>query len=205
MPALFPAELRMGHEAQQADAIVEVDEDRPAPGHVLPVIIGHAGRADGAAAPVDEHDHRKPIPGLRLGRGPEVQIEAVLPRRFLAEIVVDVVRPQHLDAFRPLAVGVPDPVPAHGLGRAPAQVLHRRPGEGHPQIGLHPGGQARAGQLPPRGLHRVPGIGDHGGRGQGRAEGQQGGAGEGGQAEGHGAFPVSTSSGRRLRIFPDHP
>ena len=44
-------------------------------------------------------------------RGPDVHVEAVFAGRLLAEVVVDVVRSQHLDALGHLAIGVVDALP----------------------------------------------------------------------------------------------
>ena len=147
MAALLLRQLGMRHVAEHADAIVEVDEDGAALGHVLAVVIGHARRAEGPAAAIDEDDHRAAVAGLGFGRRPDIEVEAVLAGRLLAEIVVDVVGAQHLDAFGPLAVGIPDAVPADRLRRLPAQLAGRRLGEGDSQIGLHAGGQLRARDL----------------------------------------------------------
>ena len=44
---------------------------------------------------------------LRSRRCPDVHVEAVFASRFLSEVVVDVMRAENLDAFRALAIGVP--------------------------------------------------------------------------------------------------
>ncbi len=137
----------MRHVAEHADAVVEVDEHRAAFGHVLAAVIGHARRTKSTAAAIDEDDHRPLVARFRLRRRPQVQIEAVLAGRLFTEIVVDVVGAQHLDAFRPLAIGIPDPVPLDRLRRLPAQFAGRRLGEGNAEIGLHARAEPGAGNL----------------------------------------------------------
>ncbi len=160
--ALLRRQLRVRHESEEADPIVEVHEDRAAAGHGLAVVVGHAGRTDGASPAVYEHEDRVVVAGRGVRRRPDVEVEAVLAGRLLAEIVVDVVRPQHLDALGALAVGVPDPGPAEGLRRAPAQLPDGRFGEGNPQVGLDARRQPRPRQCAAGGGHRVSGHRLHG-------------------------------------------
>src|SRR6266704_146811 len=157
MAALLLRELRMRHVAEHADAIVEVDEDGAAFGHVLAAVIGHTRRAQRPAAAVDEDDDRAAVtrPGFR--RCPEVEVEAVFTGRLFAEIVVDVVGAQHLNAFGTLAVGVPDAVPADRLRRPPAQVAGRRISEWDSQIGLCTGFKPGSRDLATGGCYRIAG------------------------------------------------
>ena len=75
-------------------------------------------------------------PGLALAARPYVEVEAILAGRLLAEIMIDVVASQHLDAFRRLAVRVIDALPAlDRLRFSPTQFADRRRGEGNAEIG----------------------------------------------------------------------
>ena len=134
----FGRQLRMGEEAQGADPVVEVDEDDAFPGEVFASVHRHPARAEREAAAVDVDDHRQFCPRRRGPARPDVEGEAILTRRLLAEIMIDVVAPEHLDAFRRLAVGVVDALPGRDrLWLAPAQVTHRRRREGDAEIGAH--------------------------------------------------------------------
>ena len=147
MAALLAAQRRMREEAERADPIVEVDEHGAGLGHRLAVVVRHAGGADRVAAAVKEHDHGQLRAGpCRCGR-PQVQIEAILAGRLLAEIMVDVVRTEDLHAFGATPVGVPHAVPADRRRCLPAQRAHRRLGEGHAEIGAHARGEPRARHL----------------------------------------------------------
>ena len=126
----------MREEAQRADAVVEIDEDDALFGEVFAAVHRHPAGAEGEAAAVDVDDHRQLCSGLRGPARPHVEVEAILARRLLAEIMIDVMASQHLDAFRGLAVGVIDALPWRDrLRLAPAQVADRRRREGHAKIG----------------------------------------------------------------------
>src|SRR5262249_25386676 len=115
MPALLARKLGVRHETERADAVIEAHEHGAVFRDVLAAIDRHARRSDRAAATVDEHDHRQVRAGFRRRRSPDVEPETVLARGLLAEVVVDVMRPQHLNALRTEAIGNPDAVPSGRL------------------------------------------------------------------------------------------
>src|SRR6266702_3524361 len=161
MTALFFCEFRMRHVAKHADAIVEVDKDGAPLGHVLAAVIGHARRTECPATTVYEDNDRAAIAWLGFGRCPEVEVEAVFTGRLFAEVVIDVVGAQHLNAFGTLAVGVPDAVPADWLRRPPAQVAGRRISEWDSQIGLCTGFKPGSRDLATGGCYRIAGQRPH--------------------------------------------
>src|SRR5215467_13501392 len=116
----------MRHEAKGAEAIVEVDEDGAAPGDALATIKRHAGGPDREPAAVNVDEHRQPGAELRVGGRPDIHVEAVLARRLLAKVMVEIVAAKNLDAFGRKAVGVVYTDP--GLQRlrlSPSQLTNR--------------------------------------------------------------------------------
>ena len=128
----------MREKAQGADAIVEVDEHDALLGEVFASVHRHPARSEREAAAVDIDDNRQLRSGLRGPAGPNVEIEAILAGRLFAEVMIDVVTSQHLDAFRRLAIRMVDAFPGSGRQRlAPSQLAHRRRCERHAEIGAH--------------------------------------------------------------------
>jgi hypothetical protein len=138
----FGTQFRMREKAERTDAIGERYVDDTFLRQLLAAVVGHRRRADREAAAVDpDYDGH----GLRAGtarRRPDVQIEAILAGGFLAEVVIDVVRAQRLNALRSRALGVIGALPwRYGLRRTPAQIADRRCRERHAEIGADTGGQ----------------------------------------------------------------
>src|SRR5262249_50912097 len=66
------------------------------------------------------------------------QIQAVLARRFLTEVVVDIMRAEDLNALRHLAVGIVYTRPSlHRLRLAPTEWADRRGCERYSEVGPH--------------------------------------------------------------------
>src|SRR6202012_2652228 len=74
--ALF-AELGRGQEAERPDAVGDRHEHNALPGEDGAVVELIGGGARVEAAAVDPDDHQQLVAG-RLGRGPDVEVEAVL-------------------------------------------------------------------------------------------------------------------------------
>src|SRR5437879_13922932 len=111
----------MSEVAQDADAVVEADEDRALLRNGFAVIHRHAAGAEREAAAVDPDHHRQLRARCRILTRPDVEIEAVLAGRLLAEIVVEIVPAQHLDALARQTIGVIIALPRLVLlRRAPA-------------------------------------------------------------------------------------
>src|SRR5688500_14176787 len=68
-------------------------------------------------------------------RRPDIQIQAVFARRLVAEVVIDVARPQDLNALRCEPVGVIRALPPfHGLRLAPTQIDNGWRSEGNAEV-----------------------------------------------------------------------
>ena len=115
----------MGEPAGPAEAVVEGDVDHSLLGERGAVVEGVRPAGEGAA--VDPHHHRQLGAGLGVGRGEDVDVEAVLRGRAGAR-----------HGHRRTNAG-----PARRrLGRAPAQVAHRRSREGDAAIDVDAVGDA---------------------------------------------------------------
>ena len=125
---------RMDQEAEDAEPVVDRDQDDALLGPDLAVELGLVPPAAGVGAAVDPHRHRQLLARLARGRGPDIQVQAVLaefrilPVEFtgpgVAGIVVD------LHGARAEGVGHLHAFPGNdGLGFLPAQVPDGRGGE----------------------------------------------------------------------------
>src|SRR6185436_10960009 len=141
----FGSQLGMREKAERADAIRQRDVDDALLRELFAVVVGHRSGADRETAPVDpDHDRHSLRAGSAWWR-PDVQIEAILAGRLLAEVVVDVMCAQRLNAFRRCAIGVIRALPRrHRLRRTPAQLANRRRCERHAKISVHAGCQLRS-------------------------------------------------------------
>ncbi len=169
MAALF-GEFWRRQEAERPDAVGHRDEHHAALGEVGAVIELVGGGAGVEAAAIDPHDHRQLVRG-RLGRGPDVEIEAVLA---IGDALAGAAAAPALHAAVPEVGGLLHPAPRRRrLRRLPAQIAHRRRGERDAlefaeAVGGHAGdlaaGHARLGDLSQRW------AGD--GQGEGRERGR---------------------------------
>src|SRR5690606_25882747 len=138
-------------------------------------------------------------------RGPDVEIKAILGKRFLAEIVIYVAVAQGLHAFGREAIGVIDALPRGArLRRLPAEVAERGLGEGDAEIGVHAGIEHLAGDEAGGRLDGIAGNrrGDdlrrdgwygeqgRGGDGQGRRQ----------RSDGHGDSPPNVRNGTYITL-----
>ena len=141
---LFPADLRVGQEAQGADPVIDGDHHDAPAGNPLPVKFHFRGitALEAAAEEPDQNGHLL-VRLLRLC--PDVQVKAVLAhgdfRIHMPLPAVDVVsqarNPLHGNGRKTGAV--PHARPAFtGLGRPPAVLTHRRRGKGNPLEGRDP-------------------------------------------------------------------
>ncbi len=120
----------MGEEAQGVQPMVERDDDDSTRRETRAVVARLGARASDKAAAVDPDHHGQARAIARRGRGPDVEIEAILGDRGLAE--VDVVPYDALDGMGPEGAGRAHPGPGRDrLGRAPTQAPERRRGVGN--------------------------------------------------------------------------
>jgi hypothetical protein len=127
-PAGFGGQLRMGHEPERPQPVVERDEHDALARQVAPHEDRIAARALLKRATV-EPDHHRPARVGGRGRAPYIEIEAVFAHRLLAgELGIDrIVRSPGLQALRRQCGGGSDTVPAPDrLRRLPAQRADRR-------------------------------------------------------------------------------
>ena len=130
----------MREEAERSYAIGERDVDDAFRGEMLAAVVGHRRRPDGEAAAVDPDDDRHERRARIVWRRPDVQVKAILARRLFAEVVIDVVRAQRLNAFGRGAIGMIGPLPrGHRLRWTPTQLAHRRRCERHAEVRTHAG------------------------------------------------------------------
>jgi hypothetical protein len=122
--AAFAAERGRGQEAERADPVGDGDEHHALLGVIGAVIQGHAGQAAVEAAAVDPGDDGQLLT-RRLGRGPDIDEQAVLAERRGRAHLFGQAGLLH-------AAGAEGGGLAHAgprldrLGRLPAQVAHRR-------------------------------------------------------------------------------
>lgn len=122
-------ERRVREEAEVAEAIVDRDHHEALARERRAVVHRRRAVADAEAAAVDPHQDRRVRPGT--GRGPDVEVEAVLAG--VADRLRAVERREHrLRARRPGAVGGAHAGPRRRrLRRPPAQGIDRRRRIGH--------------------------------------------------------------------------
>ena len=118
----------MREEAEDAEPVAHRDDDDAALRHALAVVARLRAIAGDEAAAVVVDEHRQTRARPRVGRRPDVEIEAVLAHAGVAEhhVAVDA----RLHALVGEAVGLAHALPPRrGLRRLPAELSHGRRGE----------------------------------------------------------------------------
>ena len=145
----------MGKEAEDTLAIIGGHTDNALfGGHSLPVIAGLGARTGHKSATVEIQQHRQRV-ALLLGRGPYIQVQAVLAEPGTAEnhIAID----DGLHRVRPESLARLDAIPIlDTLGSLPAALPYRRLCVRDAQKSLDPFFNLNSLHGPRKGIHKEP-------------------------------------------------
>ncbi len=138
----------MRQKTERADAIAGSDINNALLRQSFAAIVGHAGRTDGQPATIQPQNDRRPLTLRQRSRRPNVQIQTIFAGRFFTKIMIDVVRPEDLDALGRKAIRIVDALPRLArLWLTPAQITRWRRGEWHTEVGSHTGWQQFAADI----------------------------------------------------------
>src|SRR5688572_21959854 len=137
----------MREEAECTDAICRGNINDAFRCEPLTVVVCHRRRADRETAAIDPDNDGHWRRADTVWWCPHVQVQAIFARRFFAEVMIDVVCAQSLNAFRRSTSCVISPFPMwQWLRRTPAQLAYRRCSERHAEVRPHSGSQLGPGE-----------------------------------------------------------